>query len=110
MFDNVSDFKQDFTTLLKDFDIKPVLMTIKSPQANAPVERFHQVILNMLVTNNLAIKVYDYIYPWGETLSSIEWEIRKYYQRNIQATPRQAVFWKRYDIQPHVIFILTIYY
>ena len=38
VFDNGSDFKQDFTPLLKDFDIKPVLTLVKNPQANAPVE------------------------------------------------------------------------
>ena len=32
------------------FDIKPVLTSVKNPQANALVERVHQVILNMLVT------------------------------------------------------------
>ena len=29
-FDNKSDFNRDFTPLLKDFDIKPVLMSIKT--------------------------------------------------------------------------------
>ena len=90
--DNGSEFKQDFTPLLKDFDIKPVLKKIKNPQSNDPVERVHQVILNMLVTKNLANKLSDYIYPWEETLKSIAWAIRASYRRNIQATPGQAVF------------------
>ena len=38
VFDNGSEFKEDFTPFLKDFDIKPVLTTIKNPQANALVE------------------------------------------------------------------------
>ena len=29
VFDNISEFKQDFTPLLKDFDIKPILTEIK---------------------------------------------------------------------------------
>ena len=37
VFDNISDFKRDFTPLLKDFYIKPALTTIKKPQANALV-------------------------------------------------------------------------
>ena len=53
MFDNGSEFKRDFTPLLKDFDIKPVLTSIKSTQANAPVEQVHQVILNMLITKDI---------------------------------------------------------
>ena len=68
MFDKVSEFKRDFTPLLNYFDIKPVLTTIKNPQANAPVKRVHKVILNMLVTKDLDNKISDYIYPWGETL------------------------------------------
>ena len=31
IFDNGSDFKQDFTTLLNDFGIEPVLTTTKNP-------------------------------------------------------------------------------
>ena len=38
VFDNVSEFKQDFTPLLKDFNIKPVLTSVKNPRANAPVD------------------------------------------------------------------------
>ena len=53
MFDNGSEFKRYFTPLLKDFDIKPILMSVNNPQANAIVERVHQVILNMLVIKDL---------------------------------------------------------
>ena len=41
VFDKGSEFKQDLTPLLKDFDIKPVLTSVKNPQNNAPVERVH---------------------------------------------------------------------
>ena len=34
VFDNVNEFKQDFVTFLKEFDIKPVLMSVKNNQAN----------------------------------------------------------------------------
>ena len=54
MFDNGSEFKQYFTPLLKYFDIKPVLMTIKNPQANSTLEGDNQVILHMIVTKDLA--------------------------------------------------------
>ena len=53
-FDNRPDFKWYFTPLLKGFNIKPVLTRIKNPQANAPVDRVHQIILNMLVTKDLS--------------------------------------------------------
>ena len=32
VFDDGSEFKRDFILLLKDFDIKPVLTSIKNPQ------------------------------------------------------------------------------
>ena len=83
MFANGSDFKQDFTTLLNDFNIKPVLTLVNNPQANAPVERVHQEIFNMLVTKDLDDKFFGCIDPLGETLT---------YYSNILATPSQAVF------------------
>ena len=62
VFDNGSQFKEEFTALLKDFDIKSVLTKIKNPQSNYLVERVHQVILNMLATKDLDNKVFVYIY------------------------------------------------
>ena len=91
-FDNSYEFKRDFTPLLKDLYIKPVLTSFKNPQANAPVERVYQVILNMLFTKYIDNKVFDYIYPWGETLAYIEWSKRASYSCIIMATPGQAVF------------------
>ena len=78
--------------MLKDFDIKPVLTSVKNPQSNAPVERVHQVILKMLVTKYLDSTVFGYIYPWGGTLSSIACNIRASYHRTIMAIPSQAIF------------------
>ena len=78
--------------MLKYFDIKPVLTSVKSPQDNAQVEQVHQVILNMLVTKDLDNKVFDYIYQWGETLAYIAWAIRASYHRTIMATTGQASF------------------
>ena len=59
MFDKGSELKQYFTILLKDYHIKPVLTSVNNPQANAPVEKVHQVTLNMLVTKDLDNKVFD---------------------------------------------------
>ena len=63
VFENGSEFKRDSTPLLKDFNIKPVINSVKNPQANAPVEQVHQVILNMPVTKYIDNKVFDYIDP-----------------------------------------------
>ena len=77
--------------MLKDFNIKPVINTIKNPQSNSPVERVHQVILNMLVTKDIDNKVFDHIDPWGETLAAIAWAIIASYHHTIMATPCQYV-------------------
>ena len=92
MFDNFSEFKRDFTPLIKYFDIKPVSTPVKNPQSHAPVEQVHQIILKMLVTKDFDEKVFDYIYPWGETPVYIAGEIISYYHRTIMATSGQAVF------------------
>ena len=59
MFYNGSECKQDFTPLLKEFNIKPVLISVKNPQANTMLNRVHQLILNMLVIKYLDKKVFD---------------------------------------------------
>ena len=59
VFEKGSEFKRDFTPLLKDFDIKPVLRSVKNPQAKTMVEQVHQVILNMLVIKYIDNKVFD---------------------------------------------------
>ena len=92
MFDNGSEFKRDFIPLLKQFDIKPKLTTIKNPQSNAPVERIHQVVANMLRTQDLKNKVLDHIDPWGEILASIAWAVRSAHHNVLGATPAQLVF------------------
>ena len=92
VYDNGSEFKKDFQPLLKDFDIKPKCTTVENPQANAPVERVHQVIQNMIRTKDLANRIFDYIDPWDEILSSIAWAIRASYHSTLGATPAQLVF------------------
>ena len=91
VFGNKYEFKGDFTPLIKYINTKPVLTIIKNPQVNTSLERVHQVILNMLVTKDLAKKVFNYIDTWGETLASISWPTRDSYQRTIQATSGHSV-------------------
>ena len=92
MYDNGSEFERDFNPLLQDFDFKPVLTSVKKPRANAPVQKLHQVILNILATKDLDNKVFDYIDKWGETLATISLVIRYSYHRTIIATPGQSIF------------------
>ena len=97
VFDNWSDFRQEFTTFIKEFDIELILTTIKNPQDNDPVKQLHQITLNIIVTKYLSNKVFDYIDPWGEKLAYIAWVIWVSHHRIIQDTPGQAVF-VRYNI------------
>ena len=92
MFDSGYGFKQDVTPLMKALYIKTVLTTIKNLQDNDPVEWVHKLLLDMIVTKDLANKVSEYIDTWGETLASISRAIRASYQRTIQNTPGQSLF------------------
>ena len=91
VLDNGSEFKRDFTALIKYLNIKTVSTTLNNPQANAPVDQTNQVIYNMLVTKYLDNKVFDYIEPWGETLAYIAWNIKAYYHHTMGATPGQDI-------------------
>ena len=53
VFNNGYKFKRDLTPLVKDVNMKPVLITVKNTQSNATVERVHQVIYNILVNKYL---------------------------------------------------------
>ena len=92
VFDNWSEHKQYFTLLLKYFGIEHILMTIKTSQANAPLDWIHQVILNTIVTKYIENKIVNYRYPLGESLAYIAWVIRDSYHNTIQSTPGQYVF------------------
>ena len=52
----------------------------------------HQVLGNMLRTQDLSNQILDYINPWGNILSSIAWAVRSSYQSVLEATPAQLVF------------------
>ena len=92
IFDNGNEFKKDFLPLLKDFAIKPTPTTIKNPQANAILERVHQVLGDMLRTKNLQEYDFDETDPWSELLASVAWAIRSTHHTTLQATPAQLVF------------------
>lgn len=92
IFDNGSEFKKDFIPLLKDFAVKPTCTSIKNPQANAILERIHQVVGSMLKTNNLQEVIFDAVTPWNSILASIAYAVRCSFHSTLQATPGQLVF------------------
>ena len=92
IFDNGNEFKKDVLPLLKDFSIKPTPTTIKNPQANAILERVHQVLGDMLRTKNLQQYDFDALDPWNDILASIAWAIRSTHHSTLKASPAQLVF------------------
>ena len=81
-------------TLKDDYGIDLRLITTANPQANAVVERVHQVIGNMLRTMDL-----EEMYllpppcdPFAGVISAIGYAIRSSWHATNQATPGQLVF------------------
>ena len=92
LFDNGSEFKKDFQPLLKDFAIKATCTSIKNPQANAILERIHQVVGSMLKTKDLVNVVFDVVDPWSDIIASIAFAVRCSHHSTLNATPGQLVF------------------
>jgi len=81
-------------TLKNDYGIDLRLITTANPQANAVVERIHQVIGNMLRTMKLEEiyllpPPYD---PFAGVISAIGYAIRSSWHSTNRATPGQLVF------------------
>ena len=81
-------------TLHDDYGIELRLITTANPQANAVVERIHQVIGNMLRTMSLEDMYllpppYD---PFAGVISAIGYAIRSTWHTTTRATPGQLAF------------------
>ena len=59
IYDNGSKFKLHFKAIYKSFGIKRKPTSVKNPQANAILERVHQVISTMLRTAELDMGQYS---------------------------------------------------
>jgi hypothetical protein len=93
IYDKGAEFiAKDFKKLLKSYGIKKRPITTKNPQANAIIERVHQVLGNMLRTFELEHKEFDEIDPWKGFLSAVAFAIRSTYHTTLQASPGQLVF------------------
>ena len=64
----------------------------EKPQANAIIERIHQVLGDMLRTYDLKNAALDTDGPWGEFLSGIAWAVRSTYHTTLHITPCEIVF------------------
>ena len=93
-FDRGSEFiGHDFQDMLKnDYGIKRKPITVRNPQANAIVERIHQVIANIIRTFELQTSYLDDDDPWLGILSATAFAVCSTYHTTLQKTPGQLVF------------------
>ena len=93
-FDRGSEFiGKDFQKMIKeDYGIKARPITVRNPQANAIVERIHQVIGNIIRTFELEDNYLDEDDPWKGILSATAFAVRSTFHTTLQQTPGQLVF------------------
>jgi cleavage and polyadenylation specificity factor subunit 1 len=93
-FDRGSEFiGQDFQKMIKeDYGVKAKPITVRNPQANAIVERVHQVIGNIIRTFELENNYLDEADPWKGILSATAFAVRSTFHTTLQNTPGQLVF------------------
>ncbi len=89
---NDSEFKLNFEYLCDSFGIKRKPTTIKNPQANAILERVHQVLGKMLRTAE--IDMADSVTPNDVNvfLDNVAWAICSTYHTVLKASPVMAIF------------------
>ena len=92
IYDNGVEFKNDFKPLLKTYGIKPKRIKVKNPQANAVLDRVHQIVGDMLCTKDLEVYPFNIEDPWTEILSSVAWAINGSYHKTKEAIPGESVY------------------
>ena len=92
IYDNGSEFKLHFERLCDSYGIKRKPTTVKNPQANAVLERVHQVLGQMLRTAELDMA--DSVTPddVDTFLDNAAWAIRSTYHTVLKASPGAAIF------------------
>ena len=92
IMDNGSEFKRDFKPLLKTFGIKAKHIIVRNPQANAVLERVHQVVVDMLRSKDLENYDPDQDNLWSDILASVAGAIRSIVHSTLEATQGKLVF------------------
>jgi hypothetical protein len=100
VYDNGSEFKLYFQELIDSYNIKKKPTTVKNPQANAVLERVHQVIANMLRTSSLDMAETVDPDAVSDFLDNAAWAIRSTYHTVLKSSPGAAIFGRDmlYDI------------
>jgi transposase InsO family protein len=93
-FDRGSEFiGKDFQKMIKeDYGVKAKPITVRNPQANAIVERVHQVIGNIIRSFELETNYLDEVDPWKGILSATAFAVRSTFHTTLQNSPGQLVF------------------
>ena len=76
----------------RDYGVVKKVITTRNPQANAVVERIHQVLANMVRTFELEDKYLDADDPWKGILSAVAFAVRSTIHTTTQSSPAQLVF------------------
>ena len=93
-YDRGSEFiGKDFQNMIKqDYGVKGKPITVRNPQANAIVERVHQVIGNIIRTFELEDNYLDEEDPWKGILSATAFAVRSTFHTTLHNSPGQLVF------------------
>jgi len=94
VYDRGSEFMgHDFKNMVKhDYGALGRPITSRNPQANAVLERIHQVIGNIIRSFELQTNYLDEDEPWKGILSAVAFAIRATYHTTLQKTPAQLVY------------------
>jgi hypothetical protein len=78
---------------VNDYRIKRKVILMQNPQANAIIERAHQMLGNLIRSFQLQDKpYYDPDDPWGGILVAVAFALRSTYHTTLQAMPGQLIF------------------
>ena len=89
IYDNGSEFKLNFETLCESYGLKRKPTSIKNPQANAILERMHQITMTMLRTAELDMA--DTV-ARSDISDFLKWAVRSTYHTVLNASPGAAIF------------------
>ena len=92
IYDNGSEFKLHFEALCDSYGIKRKPTSVKNPQANAILERVHQVLMSMLRTAEIDMANSVAPSDIDAFLTNIVWAIRSTYHTVLKASPGAAIF------------------
>jgi len=83
----------DFKDMIKSsYGVKTKFVTTRNPQANAIIERSHQVLANSCRTFESEDNHMDEMDPWAGILSAAAFAMRSTFHTTLNATPGQLVF------------------